>query len=103
MSDTRLRWQVVALFDGTRVKVPATPYCDCVRQGHGFVKRDDGVWVRPCCMRRAKEAYLRHGDKPLTLEPEIAAALRAARREREEEMVRQVRQRQLDRAIDRSF
>ena len=41
-----------------------TPYCDCVKQGHGFTKREDGGWVRPCCMRPTRQAYERLNRAP---------------------------------------
>lgn len=45
------------------------PYCDCERKGHGFTKRDDGAWVRPCCMRRERAAWEKHGDGPMEHNP----------------------------------
>ena len=42
-------------------------YCTCgSKKGHGFTKRDDGVWVRPCCMKRDREMWMKHGDRPLS-------------------------------------
>lgn len=58
------------LVGGIMVTVPASPYCDCEKPTwSGFTKRDDGVWVRPCCMRRTKVMYDKHGDEPLTVPP----------------------------------
>ena len=48
-----------------RVEIPLTPWCDCPKVGFGFTKRDDGVWVRPCCMRREKGAWLKFHEKPV--------------------------------------
>lgn len=45
------------------------PYCDCTKVRMGFTKRDDGAWVRPCCMRRTKEAWEKFGDEPLSHNP----------------------------------
>lgn len=47
----------VFIIGGISFEVPAKPYCDCYQQAIGFSKRDDGVWVRPCCRRPAKQAY----------------------------------------------
>ena len=45
------------------------PFCDCTKVGFGFTQRDDGVWVRPCCMRRERAAYDRLGDGPVQHNP----------------------------------
>ena len=53
-------------FGGIVVGVPAAPYCDCERPAWaGLTRRSDGVWVRPCCMRRPKEMYEKYGDGPV--------------------------------------
>jgi len=46
------------------------PWCDCEkRKGFGYRKRDDGAWVRPCCMRRERAAFERLGDGPMEHDP----------------------------------
>lgn len=47
------------------VPVRRSPWCDCEKKGHGYTKRSDGAWVRPCCMRREKAAFLKFGDHPV--------------------------------------
>lgn len=49
---------------GVTMVVPAAPWCDCDNIGVGFTKRDDGCWVRPCCMRRTQQVWIEHGDTP---------------------------------------
>ena len=64
------------LVDPIIVERSSTPYCDCnaemkrkaARRGGGtlgYTKRDDGVWVRPCCMRRERAAWEKWGDSPV--------------------------------------
>lgn len=61
--------------------VKRTPWCDCRKKGHGFTKRDDGAWVRPCCMRREKAAWLKWQDNPATHNPETCRWCREDRGE----------------------
>jgi hypothetical protein len=42
-----------------------TPWCDCVKVTGGFTKRADGCWVRPCCNRRTRAMWDKHGDNPV--------------------------------------
>lgn len=57
----------VLLVGGFRVEVPfvGRPYCDCQPMEMGFTKRDDGAWVKPCCMRRTKDMFEKYGDKAI--------------------------------------
>jgi hypothetical protein len=45
------------------------PWCDCKKVRFGFTRRDDGAWVRPCCMRRTKESWEKFGDEPIHHDP----------------------------------
>lgn len=58
------------------VDLEAVPYCDCTPEDRrlymksnrgllGYTKRDDGVWVRPCCMRQEREAWEKRHDQPI--------------------------------------
>lgn len=52
--------------DGLAIEAPAKPWCDCLHPTwSGSTKRADGIWVRPCCMRRTREMYDRFGDQPV--------------------------------------
>jgi hypothetical protein len=42
------------------------PYCTCEQPvWKGQTRRDDGVWVRACCMRRTKHMFEKFGDEPV--------------------------------------
>lgn len=57
------------------------PWCDCTRKRQvqvlgarqamtvGYTRRDDGAYVRPCCMRRDRLSWEKHGDKPVEHNP----------------------------------
>jgi hypothetical protein len=53
------------LFFENGALVKRRPWCDCKKIGHGFTKRSDGVWVRPCCNRRPKDTWLKWHDDPI--------------------------------------
>lgn len=51
---------------GIVIEVPAKPWCDCVNPvWKGLTRRDDGIWVRACCMRRTQHMYERYQDDPV--------------------------------------
>ncbi len=67
--------------------LPARQYCDCLKPERGFIKREDGAWVRPCCLRRAKASFDKFGDGPVPPMPPVeAAALRQASLDRINEL-----------------
>lgn len=65
------------------------PYCDCLRPAHGYRKRDDGAWVRPCCMRRERQAFERIGDGPVEHNPATCQWCREAEHNRADPVLSQ--------------
>jgi hypothetical protein len=66
----RKKWQSKIVshirYDGTVVyKKFTVGWCDCEKPAVGFTRRDDGCWVRPCCMRRSKQVFDLFGDNPV--------------------------------------
>jgi hypothetical protein len=86
---------------GFVIEVPAKPYCDCVRPvWKGFTRRNDGRWVRPCCMRPTKQSVEKFGPTgpvPTTAEKEELER----QRQIDDELLRTMSDADLDEAIAR--
>ncbi len=65
--------------EGMFITVDAVEWCDCSRPEMGFVKRDDGAWVKPCCRRRTFATWMKWGNGPVPPDPEQIARLEKAR------------------------
>jgi hypothetical protein len=54
------------MLGGIVIGTPAAPWCDCEKpEWNGLTRREDGIWVRACCMRRTKHMFDLYGDDPV--------------------------------------